>query len=269
MDPQREHYARICREYLGARTDTLCHRIYSIQWQERLFALVPPLPEGARFLDPMCGSGDLAAAAGARYHTAVGLDLSPEMLGAARIPPNGATARLVAGDVRALPFPEKSYDVVMIRGSLHHVHSDFRRALAEVSRVLRPGGFLVLSEPVDDHPLIRMIRAVVYRASPLFGPGERAFRTRHLLAALGEAGFQVRQAKPFGYVAYALIGNTDVLPLLRSLRRMPLIRGLIRLDEVMASLPVLRGLHFAVEILAQRRTIPGGAAPLRGRGGAA
>ena len=268
MDPQREHYARIHREYLGARTAALCHRLYNLRWEERLFGLVPPLPEGARFLDPMCGSGDLARAGAARYRTAIGSDLSPEMLGAAPVSPSGNPARLVAADVRALPFPEKRYDVVMIRGSLHHVQRDFRRALAEVSRVLRPGGFLVLSEPVDDHPLIRAIRAVVYRASPLFGPGERAFRTRDLVAALDEAGFQVRQVKPFGYAAYALIGNTDVLPLLRGLRSASLIRGLIRLDEVMASIPVLRALHFAVEVLAQRRTIPEGTPP-RGRGGAA
>ena len=54
----------------------------------------------------------------------------------------------VSGDFNELPFMDKVFDIVFSTGSLHH-SVDIRRSLNEISRVLKPGGFLVLvNEPV-------------------------------------------------------------------------------------------------------------------------
>src|SRR3990172_7257070 len=104
MDPQQQHYARIHRDYSRARTAVLCNRAYYAHWTERLFGLLPPLPEETRFLELMCGQGELAQVASARYRTVVASDLSLEMLGSALPLTADDPACRVVADVRALPF---------------------------------------------------------------------------------------------------------------------------------------------------------------------
>jgi ubiquinone/menaquinone biosynthesis C-methylase UbiE len=73
-----------------------------------------------------------------------GVDISPELC--ARYDGPG---EIRVGDVRALPLPDRSRDVVCVQGGLHHLATldDLRRTLAEASRVLRAGGRLLVVEP--------------------------------------------------------------------------------------------------------------------------
>jgi len=71
----------------------------------------------------------------------VGLDVAPGFSAAAR-----AGARLILADVQQLPFPPLSLDFAVSIHSLEHV-ADPRQALAEIKRVLRPGGWLYLGVP--------------------------------------------------------------------------------------------------------------------------
>jgi SAM-dependent methyltransferase len=57
-----------------------------------------------------------------------------------------ASVELRQGDVRTLPYDDASFDVVTCQGVLHHL-ADMRPCLAEIARVLRPGGALYLAEP--------------------------------------------------------------------------------------------------------------------------
>jgi malonyl-CoA O-methyltransferase len=102
--------------------------------------LTPPLA-GLRLLDAGCGTGRRMHGAGAAL--AAGVDLTPEMLAAA-----GDVDGLAAADVRALPFPAATFDVVWCRlviGHLPHVGPVY----AELARVCRPGGTVVVT---DFHP---------------------------------------------------------------------------------------------------------------------
>ncbi|MFB6121754.1 MAG: class I SAM-dependent methyltransferase [Halobacteriaceae archaeon] len=89
-----------------------------------------------------CGGGDAPLdVAGER---GVGLDFSREQLDAAR---ETVSARLVQGDMTALPFADDSFDAVAALYSLIHVPLDDHRAVvAEFARVLHPGGTLLVSE---------------------------------------------------------------------------------------------------------------------------
>jgi SAM-dependent methyltransferase len=97
---------------------------------------------GRRVLDVCTGHGVLAAAALARGGVAFGLDFAEEVVARARRNAPGVDLR--QGDAQALPYPEASFDAVVCGYGLMHL-SDPARALAEMHRVLVPGGRLAVS----------------------------------------------------------------------------------------------------------------------------
>ncbi len=110
------------------------------------------LAAGGRALDVCCGTGllslELARAAG-RNGRVVGLDFCREMLAVdeANIAasPFGRQVELVEGNAMALPFPDDSFDCATIGFALRNV-PDIATVLAEMRRVVRPGGTVVSLE---------------------------------------------------------------------------------------------------------------------------
>jgi len=90
-----------------------------------------------RVLDVCCGTGDLAIAARKRGASVVGLDFSERMLERARA--KRGDVDWVRGDLLALPFEDGSFDAVTVGFGVRNVE-DLPAALAEMRRVLRPGG---------------------------------------------------------------------------------------------------------------------------------
>jgi malonyl-CoA O-methyltransferase len=95
-----------------------------------------------RVIDVGCGTGRWAAPL-----SAIGVDVSPAMLAIAADKP-GLHGRLVAADATALPIRTASADLVLCTLTLGHVR-DSLAALNELSRILDPGGSLILT---DFHP---------------------------------------------------------------------------------------------------------------------
>jgi demethylmenaquinone methyltransferase/2-methoxy-6-polyprenyl-1,4-benzoquinol methylase len=98
---------------------------------------------GDRVLDACCGTGDLALACAAEGGRVTGLDFSAPMLERARR--KSAAVEWVEGDVLALPFGEGSFDAVTVGFGVRNV-PELERGLAELRRVLRPGGRLAILE---------------------------------------------------------------------------------------------------------------------------
>jgi ubiquinone/menaquinone biosynthesis C-methylase UbiE len=129
------------------------------------------LPRDARILEVGCGRGIALPplAELCRPRALVGLDFDAALLAVARerLRDRGVDAQLVHGDVRALPFPARSFDVVIDFGTCYHV-PDRDRALAEIARVLAPGGRFVhetrLSQKLA-HP-VRSRGRLPWRAAP-------------------------------------------------------------------------------------------------------
>jgi ubiquinone/menaquinone biosynthesis C-methylase UbiE len=136
-------------------------------------------------LDVGCGTGALLERA-ARAHSArfVGLDLSLEMLEAARRK-LGARADLVAGSATRLPFRAHAFDLVVSTSALHHWR-DPDTAFTEIRRVLRPGGRVAITDWCGDSLLVRFRDRVLRRLDPAHG---RVWRSVELAALLADAGF--------------------------------------------------------------------------------
>jgi SAM-dependent methyltransferase len=123
---------------LGAITERLERTV--------VFDLVGPL-EGRDVLDIGCGDGVYALAAARAGAHVIGLDRSAAAVDAARAhaESEGLAVDLQVGDAGALPFPADRFDVVLAVTVLCFAE-DPARAIAEMARVLRPGGVLVLGE---------------------------------------------------------------------------------------------------------------------------
>ncbi len=119
------------------------------------------VPAGASCLEIGCGGGDLAARLvdGLRPARYMATDLDPRQLEAARrhlarLYPDGLppALELREADMLRLPFPDGSFDLAVAVVSLHHASPSHRDsanvplALAEVDRVLRPGGVFAYEE---------------------------------------------------------------------------------------------------------------------------
>jgi ubiquinone/menaquinone biosynthesis C-methylase UbiE len=103
--------------------------------------------EGKRVLDAGCGDGTYSLAAAERGARVTGVDLSEDMLAVARerSAARGLTVNWRQGNVLALPFPDSSFDLAIAITVLCLV-PDPQKAVRELSRVLVPGGRLVIGE---------------------------------------------------------------------------------------------------------------------------
>jgi demethylmenaquinone methyltransferase/2-methoxy-6-polyprenyl-1,4-benzoquinol methylase/phosphoethanolamine N-methyltransferase len=130
------------------------------RWTVDLAAIAP----GHSVLDVGCGTGNLTMAVKARAGTKAevhGIDGSPEMVREAgrKSAEKQLDIRYQVGLIEDLPFPDGRFDVVVSSLMLHHLPRDLkRRGIAEISRVLKPGGRFAA---VDfDPPLVGNLRTV-------------------------------------------------------------------------------------------------------------
>jgi demethylmenaquinone methyltransferase/2-methoxy-6-polyprenyl-1,4-benzoquinol methylase len=130
-------------------------------WKRRLVRLAGASP-ARDALDLCCGTGDVAFALARRGVKAVGLDFSEPMLQVAmrrrqndRSNPRISGVQFVRGDALHVPFPDRCFDLVTISYGLRNL-ADLDAGMAEILRVLRPGGrFLSLEFGKPDSPAWR------------------------------------------------------------------------------------------------------------------
>ncbi len=136
IDPSE--YARWRASPLGAVTEELEQAV--------VFDLAGPLA-GKRVLDVGCGDGAYSIAAAERGAMVTGVDTSTDMLAAARRRADmaGVRVELRVGEATKLLFDKNTFDVVLAVTVLCFV-PDADLAVAEMARVLAPGGRLVLGE---------------------------------------------------------------------------------------------------------------------------
>jgi SAM-dependent methyltransferase len=99
--------------------------------------------------------------------------------------------RAAVGDVRELPFRDASFDAIYSMGTIEHF-DETERAVAEIARVLAPGGRAIIGVPNRYDPFLRPLLATVLQAAGLYGYGyEKSYSRRALRRMLERAGLDV------------------------------------------------------------------------------
>src|SRR4051794_31457957 len=153
------------------------------------------LPEGARVLDLAAGTGELARRLLSRQPglAVVGADLSPAMLARAFDKLADRAWVPVQADAARLPFAARSFDAVLCT-SAFHIFPGPGAALAEIRRVLRPGGMLTLTDWCDDYLTCKLCSLWLRLSAPAF---RRAYTLRECCGLLAGTGFEVVDARAF------------------------------------------------------------------------
>jgi len=128
------------------------------------------LPSQPRCLEIGCGQGVVTRLLAERYGAqVVASDYDPAQVSLARERLAGLDApvefRVV--DARAVPFDDAEFDAVFSFGVLHHIPGGWREAVAEIARVLKPGGWFVFTDLVVSPRVGRLMGRLLPRLGPL------------------------------------------------------------------------------------------------------
>jgi len=213
-DYDRTHYGPGRRSFMSVRLERMLEAIDALC-----------LPPGARVFEGGCGPGHLCSALTARGFEVWAMDTSRPMLERTlrRGDPPSAGGRLHAslGSLERCPFADESFDLVCSAGVIEYLAED-APALAELRRVLRPEGHLLLTVTNRWSPMLAGDFAVEFlkrrpRLVALFNAGwtrlgrtavrPRPFRVRRhrparLRSQLAEAGLDVVDARFFHFVPW-------------------------------------------------------------------
>ena len=163
-------------------------------------------PSGARVLEAGCGYAHIVRSLHALGYDVVGLDYAEGAIELSR--ERWPDLQLVQGDLRAMPFEDNSFDLIVSLGAVEHNVEGPERALDDMLRVLKPGGTLYCSVPcISTYRKLGALRArefVVNNATirSLTGrnPATEFYEYNYTIAEyqalLEERGFTVREMVP-------------------------------------------------------------------------
>lgn len=190
-------------------------------WRRELFKQVSISPN-AQALDVCCGTADLAIDLARRIPNGrvTGLDFNPEMLKLAFNKTKMiGNLFLIHGDAMNLPFDDQQFDIVTIGFGLRNV-PDADQALAEIYRVLKPGGqFISLEMSQPTNPVVKLGWKAYFKAFPFLATvaggqlkdyqylqktSQQFVSARQLARMMKAAGFEGVHYQPLNLGAAAL-----------------------------------------------------------------
>lgn len=166
---------------------------YDKRWADYIDASIEltleqfPSQMGGRVLDVGCGTGRLLQDIQQRNASTelFGIDISDAMLALAR-EKIGATATLITADLTQLPFADSYFDAIVSSSVLHYLENQ-QQGIAEMARVLRPGGSIVITDWCKDFLSMRVLDQWLVVTGKVSG---NMLRDAELQSLLAQAGFQ-------------------------------------------------------------------------------
>ena len=244
--------------------------VYSRIYQERARQAIGyvdclALPLQAPVLEVGCGPGFISTQMAQEGFNVSAIDSAPEMVERTRAKAQqaGLDPRVLArvGNIDSIPFADAAFELVVVIGVSEWLDS-MRRPLAEISRVLRPGGHLIISadnywplhqilDPVFN-PALKPIKSCIGKALRFTGlrtpqPRVRAYSLREFDKELSDSGFDKIVGRTLGFGPFTFCNRT----LLNEEAGWELHRTLQRLAD--KGIPLLRSAGLVYMVLSQKR----------------
>ena len=204
---QQQHYDNIAADYEAHYSD-----LWSLEYRRR-FIYDPMFAglnlAGINVLDAMCGSGQTTEYLLAHGAKVTGLDISNEVIETFQTRWTNATA--VNRSMLDSGLPDGTFDCVVVVGGLHHIHPHVKRAVTELHRILKPGGYLCFMEP-HGGSLPDLVRRVWYRFDRFFSDNEASIDVERLRSDF-QSQFALQSVKHLGNVAFLLVLNSLIFRL--------------------------------------------------------
>lgn len=209
LEEQRRHFDDIAPRYLSMLGGTKLHDYYQKMGCDYLFTVLKRYYRDFQALTGLeLGSGIgmttayLAQTTGAMH----GVDFSPGMVAEAT---RRYGALFTEAPFSALPFPDASFDFVTSFGTFHHLCTieEYRNAVQETHRILKPGGIIAISDINPWNPLTK----VIAHSQDIDIGTERFFSRREVLPVFRTGGFPDVSMLDYGYIPHFLsfLGRWD------------------------------------------------------------
>ena len=234
--PNRDYYDAFAPNYERDR-----HHGYHALIDELESRIALRYADGARVLEAGCGTGMILKEIAPRAKSAIGIDLSPGMLEVAR----GRGLDVVHGSVTDLPFADDAFDLCYSFKVLAHVEN-IRGALAEMGRVVRPGGH-VIAEFYNPWSLRYLVKRLKRPTTISAQDTDEAVYTRYDSLANATAHL------PPGLKVVGVEGVRVVTPV-SQVHKLPFVRdAFAQLERFAATAPILRRLGGFMVVIAQKQ----------------
>jgi ubiquinone/menaquinone biosynthesis C-methylase UbiE len=170
-----------------------------LRWKRRVQMLTNHLISGTNVLELGCGTASFTRELALTGANITAIDISPELLEAARSNCPLANVTFELQNAYALSYPDARFDSVVGSSILHHLEID--EALRQIYRVLRSDGRMSFTEPNMLNPQIAVQKNVPFIKKRLGdSPDETAFVRWHLRRQLERVGFRDVQIEPFDFL---------------------------------------------------------------------
>ena len=204
MDASRRTGSLLAPNGLLARyTNPSENTAYHLEYSYSLLGDV----RGKSVLDYGCGAGENSLLLAARGACVTGIDISPDLVEVARrrleINHLSAELRVVSGYETGLP--DSSMDVIFCIGILHHLNLE--QARREVLRVVKPGGFIIVQEPVRDSRAYAFVRSLIPYVGDEISKFERPLKKEEIEAFSEGLQCEVKRRFNLPIVALARIAS--------------------------------------------------------------
>lgn len=154
-------------------------------------------------MDFGCGAGENLLLLAARGALVSGIDLSPDLIEIAknRLAANNLDAHFRAVSAYATEMPDGSVDVVFCIAILHHL--ELAKAQREILRILKPGGLLIIEEPVRDSGTYEFLRKLIPYSMHVNSEFERPFKKEELDSFCAVFQCEARERFRLPFMAFA------------------------------------------------------------------
>ena len=209
---QKQHFDSIASEYAKHYGD-----VWSQAYREKyinaiLFKDIPI--SGMKILDAMCGDGETTEYLLHHGAHVTGIDISQESIRHFQERWQGCST--LCASILSTGIESNTYDRVVVVGGLHHLHPNVSKAIQEIYRVLKPGGYFCFAEPHQES-FSNLIRRFWYRHDKLFAANEAAIDLESLKREWSSK-FKFHREEYKGNIAYLFVLNTLILRIPISLK---------------------------------------------------